>query len=229
MKNTIIISAAIVVAATMLPVSVMKFKSYDRTVDVKGLCEREVKADKAIWPISFKVGGNDLATVLAQTDRNSAEILSFLKEGGIDESCISISTPEISDKYANEYGNNDRVFRYLLTGVITVCTSDVDAVLELQGHQHELLKKGITLVNNNWEHKVQFNFEALNDIKPEMIEEATANALKAAEKFAKDSGSSIGKIKTATQGTFSIEDRDSYTPNIKKVRVVTYITYYLKK
>jgi hypothetical protein len=105
----------------------------------------------------------------------------------------------------------------------------VDAVLALMGKQSELLKKGIvTGGSNQWENPVDFRYEGLNDIKPEMIEEATRNAREAANKFANDSGSRLGKIKTANQGTFTIEDRDSNTPYIKKVRVVTSVTYYLK-
>ena len=95
--------------------------------------------------------------------------------------------------------------------------------------QSELLKKGIvTGGGSQWENPVEFEYEGLNEIKPGMIEEATQNAREAAKKFAKDSGSRLGKIKTANQGTFTIENRDSNTPYIKKVRVVTSVTYYLK-
>ena len=227
MKKYFVIAAAMVIAGAMLPVSVAKFKSYDRTVDVKGLCEREVKADKVIWPLSYKVVGNNLADVLRETENSNSEILSFLVQGGIPREEITVNVPQISDKYASEYGNNDRVYRYLVTNVVTVCTGNVDAVLALQARQSDLMKKGIAF-SSSWENQTQFRFEALNAIKPEMIAEATANARAAADKFAKDSGSRIGKIKTAAQGTFSIEDRDSNTPHIKKVRVVTYVTYYIK-
>lgn len=228
MKKSIIIAAAIVIASTMLPLSVAKLKSYDRTVDVKGLCEREVKADKVIWPLTYKEMSDDLSSVLRASDANNNAIVQFLKSGGISEDEITIATPQISDKFASEYGNNDRLFRYLCTNVVTVCSSNIDAVLALQARQSELMKQGIALGQNDWENPLQFKFEALNDIKPEMIEEATTNARAAARKFAQDSGSRLGKIKTATQGTFSIEDRDSNTPHLKKVRVVTYVTYYLK-
>lgn len=228
MKKVLVIAAAIVIASAMLPISVAKFKSYDRTVDVKGLCEREVMADKVIWPLTYKVVGDDLADVIAQTEKNNKIIVDFLVSGGIPEAQINVAAPEISDKFASEYGTNDRVYRFLSTSVITVCTEMVDGVLELQSRQAELMKKGITFSANSWENSTQFKFEALNSIKPEMIEEATANARAAAKKFAQDSDSSLGKIKTATQGTFSIEDRDSNTPQVKKVRVVTYVTYYIK-
>lgn len=222
-----ILAAGLVLAGAMMPLSVNRMKSYDRKVDVKGLCEREVMADKVIWPITYKVVGNDLGAAVAETEKSNESIIRFLKEGGIAEDEISISAPQISDKYASEYGNNDRVYRFLCTNTITVCTSRVEQALALQRATSDLIKKGIAIAPNDWNSPVVFKYEALNDIKPEMIEEATANAREAAQKFAKDSDSRLGKIKTASQGTFSIEDRDSNTPYIKKVRVVTYVTYYL--
>lgn len=218
----------LVILGLMMPRAVEKYRSYDRTVNVKGLCEREVMADKVIWPVVYRVMANDIQSVYDQTDRNNAEIVGFLKSGGIDASEITVSVPEISDKYATEYGSNDRAYRYIAKNVVTVCTSDVEKVMELMSRQSELLKKGIVSGGNDWENQVEFKYEGLNGIKPEMIEEATKNAREAAEKFAKDSGSRLGKIRTANQGTFTIENRDSNTPYIKKVRVVTSVTYYLK-
>jgi len=177
----------------------------------------------------YRVMADDIQSIYDQTDRNNAAIIAFLKSGGISDSEITVSVPEISDKYANEYGSNDRAFRYIAKTVITVYSSEVDKVLDLMSKQADLLKRGIvTGGSNQWENPVEFKYEGLNDIKPEMIEEATKNAREAAQKFAKDSDSRLGKIKTANQGTFTIENRDSNTPYIKKVRVVTSVTYYLK-
>lgn len=222
------IMVGLVVLGLMIPRAVEKYRSYDRTVNVKGLCEKEVKADKVIWPIVYKVMSDDLQSIYAQTDANNAVIVNFLKAGGISPDEITVSVPQISDKLANEYGGNDRAFRYIATNVVMVYTSEVDKVLELMSQQSDLLKKGIVTAANSWENPVEFKYEGLNEIKPAMIEEATKNAREAAEKFAKDSDSSLGKIKTANQGTFTIENRDSNTPYIKKVRVVTSVTYYLK-
>ena len=222
------VMVGLIVLGAMIPRAVEKYRSYDRTVNVKGLCEKEVKADKVIWPVVYKVMANDIQSIYDQTDSNNASIISFLKSGSIGESEITVSVPQISDKLANEYGDNNRAFRYIAKNVITVCTSDVDAVLTLMSRQSELLKKGIVTGGaNQWENPVEFKYEGLNGIKPEMIEEATMNAREAAEKFAKDSDSRLGKIKTASQGTFTIENRDSNTPYIKKVRVVTSVVYYL--
>ena len=222
------IMVGLVVLGMMFPRAVEKYRSYDRTVNVKGLCEKEVKADKVIWPVVYKVMANDIQSIYDQTDRSNETIVDFLKAGGIDVSEITVSVPQISDKFANEYGNNDRAYRYIATNVITVYTDKVDDVLSLMSKQSDLLKKGIVTGGNDWENPVEFKYEGLNEIKPAMIEEATMNAREAAEKFAKDSDSRLGKIKTANQGTFTIENRDSNTPYIKKVRVVTSVTYYLK-
>jgi len=213
----------------MFPLAVKEYRSYERTVNVKGLCEREVKADKVIWPIVYKVMSDDIQSIYDQTDAGNDVILDFLKSGGISADEITVSVPQISDKLANEYGDNNRAFRYIAKNIITVCSSDVDKVLELMSGQSELLKRGIvTGGSNQWENPVEFRYEGLNDIKPGMIEDATKNAREAALKFAKDSDSILGKIRSANQGTFTIEDRDSNTPYIKKVRVVTSVTYYLK-
>jgi len=222
------IMIGLIVMGLMIPKAVGEFRSFDRTVNVKGLCEREVKADRVIWPIVYKVMADDIQTIYSQTDDNNEAILEFLKSGGVSADEISVSTPVVSDKYANEYGGNDRAYRYIATNIITVYTDEVDKVLALMASQSELLKRGIVTAANSWENPVEFKFEALNEIKPEMIEEATKNAREAAEKFAKDSDSRLGKIKTANQGTFTISNRDSNTPYIKNVRVVTSVSYYLK-
>lgn len=222
------IMIGLIVLGTMIPRAVVKNRSFDRTVNVKGLCEKEVMADKVIWPIAYKVMADDIQSIYDQTSAGNDIVLSFLLSGGLSEDEITVSIPQISDKLANEYGGNTRAYRYIAKNVITVYTDRVDLVLELMSRQAELLKKGVVTEGESWENPVQFRYEGLNDIKPQMIEEATMNAREAAQKFAKDSESELGKIKTASQGTFTIENRDSNTPHVKKVRVVTSVTYYLE-
>ncbi|HRR63167.1 MAG TPA: SIMPL domain-containing protein, partial [Paludibacteraceae bacterium] len=153
-------------------------------------------------------------------------IISFLKENGIHDNEISVSAPEIVDMEAERFIENKSPYRYNLTSVITITTENVDKVRALMTRQAELLKQGIAVTVNNY--SVRYEYTKLNEIKPQMIEEATKNARKAAEKFAKDSGSKLGKIKNATQGQFVISDRDENTPYIKNIRVVSTITYYLE-
>lgn len=226
-KAGLAIMAGLIILGLCIPAAMRVQGSFRRSVSVRGLCEREVRADKVIWPLQFNVSGDDLSEVYSSIENNNAAVLAFLKEGGVKESEISVANPNISDKYAQEYGSNDRRFRYVAKSVITVCTGEVDKVLALMNNQKNLIKKGIVMVYDYDTHPT-FSFEGLNEIKPEMIEEATKNAREVAKKFADDSGSRLGKIRDANQGYFTIEDRDSNTPSIKKVRVVTNVTYSLK-
>lgn len=224
----ICIMLGLMVLGLMMPMAVKVLHNSNRSVYVKGLCEREVKADQVIWPITYKVMSNDNQTLYKEIARQREEVMAFLLRNGISAEEVSVANPSISDKFANEYGDNNRSYRYIATSVVTVCSSQVDLVRALMAKQSELLTKNVLIVDNNWENPVEFTYEGLNDIKPEMIEEATRNAREAAEKFAKDSGSRLGKIREASQGTFSISDRDRNTPYIKKVRVVTSVSYSLK-
>ena len=176
----------------------------------------------------YKEVGNDLIALYNKINKTNSAIVDFLKQKGIDESEISINAPSIQDKQADRYDNSIVQYRYNVTAVITVTSDKVDLVRKLIAEQSELLKQGIAIVGGDWEYKVLYEFTGLNDVKPQMIEEATKNARLAADKFAKDSGSKLGKIKHASQGQFSIEDRDANTPFIKHIRVVTTIEYSLE-
>lgn len=199
-----------------------------RVVSVRGLSEREVQANKVTWPIVYKIVGNELTAVYNQMEANNATIVEYLTSNGVSNNEIIIEAPTLTDAQANQYASERAAYRYVATVVLTVTSNDVDKVVDLINRQGELLKKGITLAEGGWSYQTIFEYTALNDIKPDMIAEATRNARDAAQKFADDSGSRLGKIKTASQGQFSIEDRDSYTPSIKKVRVVTYVDYYIE-
>jgi hypothetical protein len=129
---------------------------------------------------------------------------------------------------AERYNVNTPTYRYNITSVVTVMSNKIQLVRELMSEQGDLLNQGIAVSGQDYQYQVQFLFTKLNDIKPSMIEEATKNARAAAEKFAKDSESKLGKIQSADQGQFSINDRDANTPYVKNVRVVSTINYYLK-
>ena len=154
--------------------------------------------------------------------------MSFLKNNGIQESEIAVNAPQVLDLQADRYSSNNVPFRYNVTNVVVVTSSQVDKVRELIERQTELLKQGIAIVAGDYQYQTVYEFTGLNAIKPEMIADATKNAREAANKFAEDSQSELGKIKTASQGQFSIEDRDQYTPYIKQIRVVSSIQFYLK-
>lgn len=208
---------------------IVTFKDMDRRVTVKGLSEREVKADKVTWPLVYKELGNDPAAMYQLLVYKNRQVVAFLKSAGIKDEDISINPPVITDRQADNYGNEIMNYRYKAKSVITVTSSDVDKVRSLMRRQSELMKQGIALVSEEYSNTtVSYEFTGLNKIKPEMIEEATKNARATAQKFADDSESSLGGILSAQQGQFSIEDRDSNTPYIKRLRVVNTIEYSLK-
>lgn len=199
-----------------------------RVVTVRGLSEREVTANKVTWPIVSKEVGNDLPSIYANVEKTNDAILAFLKSNGISDAEIAVNAPQVIDLQADRYSNMDQRYRYNVTNVVVVTSSQVDKVNELIQRQTELLKQGIAIVAGDYQYQTTYEYTDLNSIKPEMIADATTNAREAAKKFADDSDSKLGKIKTASQGQFTIEDRDQYTPYIKRVRVVSTIVYYLK-
>ncbi|MEA4936860.1 MAG: SIMPL domain-containing protein [Paludibacter sp.] len=213
----------------MLYMGIDSFKDKDRVVSVKGLAEMEVPANKIIWPLMYKDLGDDPLTLYNNMNTKNKAIVAFLKSNGITQEEISITAPEILDMKAERYSANAPEYRYNATSVITVTSTDVPKVRKLMSEQTELLKQGIAITGGDYRYNVTYEFTGLNEIKPAMIEEATRNARVAAEKFAKDSDSKLGKIRDANQGQFSITDRDSNTPYIKNVRVVTTVNYYLKR
>ena len=232
MKNSgiipsLLIAVAIVVLGLCLKAGIDDFSHRDRDVTVRGLCEKEVMANKVTWPIVTKEMGNELTTIYDKIQRNNAAILAFLKNNGIEDSEISVNPPAVNDRMANSYSNENVRYRYNVTNVIVVTSSKVDKIRKLIDAQTELLKQGVALTED-YEYQTTYEYTDLNSIKPEMIAQATRSAREAADKFAQDSHSKVGSIKTASQGQFSITDRDSFTPWIKNVRVVTTVTYYLQ-
>ena len=222
------VCVGLVVFGYLLASTALRVKGMDRTVTVKGLAEREVEANIAIWPIKFNEANNDLAQLYSVIENKSDLIVKFLKNNGFADDEITLSQPAIVDRQAQNYGDASRIqFRYTASTTITVYSRKVSLVREAMKKGVELVKEGIALSGQDYQNKTEFLFTELNRIKPEMIEEATNNAREVATKFAMDSKSKLGKIKKASQGQFSINDRDSSTQYIKKVRVVSTIEYYL--
>ncbi len=195
----------------------------DRDVTVRGLAERQVDANYVTWPMSYSLAGDDLPALYDRMNHNNDAITKFLTVNGIDSKEISVSAPRLYNSDSNIY-NNAVKYRFNIEVTITVATTKVQKVRELINRQSELLKQDIACTSE-W---INYQFTDLNSIKPEMIAEATGNARVAADQFAKDSGSKVGKIKTAQQGQFSIEDSSPSTPQIKNVRIVSTVVYYLE-
>lgn len=196
----------------------------DRQVTVRGLAEREVPANLVNWPITYSVAGNDLISLYDKVTANNGTIAKFLTDNGIAKDEISFGAPSLYNASTNQWASGTFQYKYSLECTVSVTSNKVDQVRKLINRQSELLKMGIPCSNSY----ISYQYTALNDIKPEMIAQATRNAREAADQFAADSDSKIGKMKTASQGQFTIEDASDATRWIKKVRVVSTIVYYLE-
>ncbi len=242
----VLLALGLIIGAWILGAQIKATRLSDRYITVKGLVERKVKSDLAIWPLSYKEAGDDLTSVYAKTDTDKKAMLQFLDQQGIQPSEIELGVIRVVDTQANEYGGVTRATRrYIVEQPITVRTARVDQVAAAAQKTIQLLQKGIVL-NSNPGQGLSYKFTALNSIKPDMITEATRNARAAADRFAADSGSKVGSIRQANQGVFSIVPADegggtaeagegAYagyggdTNIMKTVRVVTTVQYYLDK
>ena len=228
-----------IIAATLISLSIFSlgcfikagidnFTNKDRKVNVKGLAEQEVEADLVTWPIVSKELGNDLPDLYNKIGSTQGKIKAFLIRQGIQESEVSVNAPQVIDLNAREYGEKNQPYRYIVTSVITVTSKNVKQVRAIIARQGDLLKEGVAIVDGGYENPIKYEFVSFKEMKPKMMQEAIENAEKTAQQFAENSHSKLNKIVSADQGQFSIDDRDSNTPWIKKVRVVTTVTYSLK-
>lgn len=227
-KQALILALGIIVLGSSVNSGLKSLAGKDRKVVVKGLAEKEVEADKVTWPIVSKEIGNDLPELYQTINNTTGTIRKFLLQNGLKADEISVNAPVVIDLNAERYGENRNPYRYNITSIITVTSSNVKLVRSIIARQGELLKKGVAIVDGGYENPVKYEFVAFRQMKPKMMQEAIENAEKTAAQFAENSKSKIDKIMNADQGQFSIEDRDSNTPYIKKVRVVTTVTYSLK-
>ncbi len=231
-KNSFVLGIGFIIGvaimAFILSKGIIAYKELDRTVVVKGLAEREVKADLVIWPIKFVKASNDNTELYEGLEADTNKVLSFLKELGFSDKELTVLAPSVTDKFAQSYGGTDRIkFRFTGSNQVVVYSNNIDLARKAMQELSVLGKKGITFIQNNYETKARYLFTKLNEIKPKMVEQATQSARNTAQKFAQDSNSNLGKIRKASQGQFSIRSRDNNTEHIKKVRVVSTVEYYL--
>lgn len=223
-----IVAAAIVVFGLLLKAGLDNFTNKDRRVTVKGLSEIEVPADQVTWSITTAETGNDLQQVYANSSSVIRKITKFLTSNGIAAEDINVSTPIVTDNETDRWNADHIPFRFKIKTVLSVNSKEVDKVRGLISRQGELLSQGIAIINSEYSEPVSYSFVSFQEMKPRMMEEAIANAQMTAQQFAKNSGSKLGKIISADQGQFSINSKDENNPQIKKLRVVTTITYQLK-
>jgi hypothetical protein len=206
-----------------------RLKTADRYVTVKGSAEKIVDADLVVWPLPHSVGGNDLADVQSKLDANTQIIRAFFAQAGFKPAEIVVSPPRLEDRWAWASGDNKPPERYRYSTTVILRTSDVARALTALRGSGQLVARGVMLGSaDGGMGGPDFEYTRLNAIKPALIAEATANARESAEQFAKDSHSTIGGIRSANQGVVDISDRDQGSQQVKKVRVVTTVEYFLK-
>jgi len=236
-----LLALGMIVGGMLLGMKVRDFKRADRYVEVKGLVERTVKSDSATWPITFSETGDQLPTVFAATEKDKDAVMQFLATQGFTPQSISVGSISVTDKTTNQFGNNSSGPRFMVQETVTVTSGDVDRVAAANAKTEDLVKAGIVVQSTQGQPSVTYTFNGLNALKPDMITEATKNARDSASRFAADSGSKVGEIRSANQGVFSISAANAGSATgdegvadtsgdgsiMKKVRVVSTIDYYL--
>ena len=220
-----IITIGLVLGGYLLGDGLTRAKQSDRSVTVRGLAEQEVTADLATWTLSYSATAANLSTAQAGVDEDTRQLREFFSELGFPEDAVQPTGVNVSS-----YSNNGFP-QFTVRQRMTLRSTDIDLAQQAVRQQFDLVRRGVQLEEGSG---MSYTFTRLNEIKPEMVAEATRDARSAAEQFAEDSGTSVGGIKQATQGYFSITARDgdgggwgvSDTP-FKKVRVVTTVDFYL--
>jgi hypothetical protein len=240
-----LLAVGLILGGWLLGSEIKDVRLADRYVTVRGLAERNVKADLAIWPLSFREAGNDLQSTFAKSEQDRTVVLQFLAAQHIPQQDITLGQPSVTDTQANDFSSAHTPNRYIVQQSVTVRSHNVEQVAAAVQQTSSLVAKGVVLGGGpqyGQQNSVSYVYTELNSIKPEMITEATRNARTAAERFAQDSGSKVGTIRQASQGLFSIASADSTGEGngyggpsqsngsiLQKVRVVTTIQYYLQQ
>jgi hypothetical protein len=232
-RSFAVLGLSLIIALTIFGVQVVKAvkkgREFDRYLTVRGLSEREVKATLAIWPIRFSVNADDLLALKSAMERDQSLVMTFLHDSGINSKDVTLGLPTVSDRLEERTtGNKPVLSRYKGVVTIVVRSSEVDVVKKAIQQVEALLDKGVALTENEYGDQPEFLFTEINQVKPDMIREATANARVSAEKFAQDSKTRVGAIRRATQGAVEIEDRDKASPEKKIIRVVTTIDFFVE-
>lgn len=229
-NNVLLVSAGLltiglIAGGYLLGDGLLRSKMADRSVTVRGLAEREVTADLATWTIAYSAQSSNLAEAQADMDQDTAAIGKFFTELGFEADALKPTGANV-----NQYTSNG-IPRYTIRQRLSLRTDDIEKAQAAVARQFDLVRRGVVLEDGSG---MSYTFTKLDEIKPEMVAEATKDARKSAEQFAQDSGTDVGGIKSATQGYFSINSRDgdgggygvTDTP-YKKVRVVTTVNFYL--
>ncbi len=222
-----IVALGLAAAGFFVGGGMVRFKRMDQSIEVRGLAERLVDSNEASLNLEFGLSSNDVGELNRKIQTAQTKLLEFLKASGLEEGELQKAPVRISDKLAQEYGGETRGDRFTARGGFLVSSGRVDVVTQLSQRTDELLKQGVVLTSS----QLNYYFTDLNAIKPAMLEEATKNALEAANGFAGSMGAKVGKIRRASQGVFSLaspySDYESNNSFKKKVRVVTQVEFLI--
>ena len=240
------LTAGLLGGSAILGRSLQEMRVGEPFVTVRGVAEKEVVADLAVWPIKVRVPGDKLLEVQQEADLARNKVMAFLVGHGVAPTDIVSQNVRVLDREANDYTPAKGAFRYMIEYTIVVRSTEVEKLKKISQMTDKLVAAGVMLSSQgNWDRTTpQFLFTQLNSIKPTMMAEATRSAREAANQFAADSGNRVGSIKKASQGLFSIVDRDQAAAREgeggegastgssdlnKKVRVVVTVEYLLEK
>jgi hypothetical protein len=233
--GALVLAVGMAGAGALIGTGFARMRTADRTVSVKGVAEREAKADLAIWPLRLVATDDDLGRANTALERNVQQVRAFLRENGLDSTAAEITVQEFRVEDARTVGGYANTARYIIRQTLVVRSADVDKVQAASQRVPELVRNGVVL-SSGQEYGgggPTFVFTGLNTLKPAMIAEATARARQGAEQFARDANSTLSGIRTASQGVFEILPRDQAAGITeesqvrKRVRVVTTVVYGL--
>ncbi|MBW7471292.1 SIMPL domain-containing protein [Marinobacter sp. M216] len=230
----LIIGISIILSASLIADGLTDLRTGDRYVTVKGVAEREVDADLALWPIRFVATGNTLAEAQDLARKSREAIMAFLKLQAIEETKVELQRLDVTDTRANPYQGNNGEHKFIINQTLMVRANEIAKIQRAAQGVSELVDSGVVLSSDFGPAGPTYLFNGLNDIKPDMIAEATASAREAAAQFAKDADAELGGLRRANQGVFQILARDQ-APGVmegqqpvKTVRVVSTVEYYLQ-
>ena len=232
--SALIIGLCAIVAASLLSQGLMGLRTADRYVTVKGMAEREVQADLALWPIRFVATGSTLDEAQNKARSSREAIMAFLKLQAIDQSAVELQRLDVTDTRANPYAGNNSEQQYIINRTLMVRSTDIERIRQAAQNVSELVDSGVVLSSDYGPSGPTYLFNGLNDIKPAMIAEATTAARESAQQFARDAEAKLGSLRRANQGVFQILARDQapgvseQQQPVKTVRVVSTFDYYLE-
>ncbi|HLV76468.1 MAG TPA: SIMPL domain-containing protein [Marinobacter sp.] len=231
--SALIIGLSAIFAASLLSDGLTGLRTADRYVTVKGVAEREVQADLALWPLRFVATGTTLAEAQTKARQSREAIMAFLKLQAIDASAVELQRLDVTDTHANPYSGNNNEQQYIINQTLMIRSTDIERIRQAAQNVSELVDSGVVLSSDYGPSGPTYLFNGLNDIKPAMIAEATAAARESAQQFARDADAELGGLRRANQGVFQILARDQapgvseQQQPIKTVRVVSTFDYYL--